>query len=99
MMVKTYKSIFILLSWKIAPSGDLLFICSNQPYKVKEDMVREKIFKLIEEFPDYLVLSRSFNQVNEIMQLEKEVPLNTDDKPYLEFASIQNLMMSTFVLL
>lgn len=96
MMIKTFRKVFKYTSvWRVASSNDLLFIGSNSPYSDNAHQTRKKIFMLSDEYPDYLVLSRPINKVNEDLKFEKNIPLNTDDKPFLEFASIHNLIMGT----
>lgn len=94
MMLKTFGSVFSEVYLWRAPKGlDLLMLGSRKPFvfSAKEIKERVTILNRSNEPLDFM-LSREPGQVKEIMRAEKNVPLNTDDKPFLEFHAARNFI-------
>lgn len=92
MMLKTFTSVFShAYLWKV--SMDLILVGSREPgtFSSTEIMQRVAALKKPDDFLEYR-LSRSPEQLREIA-VRRDVPLNTDDLPLLEFAAINNFIL------
>lgn len=94
MMLKTFGSVFShVYLWK-APRGlDLIMLGSQKPFVFTKEGIKERVmvFNRSNEPLDFM-LSRDPQQVREILMTEEDIPLNTDDRPYLEFHAARNFI-------
>lgn len=91
MMIKTFGSVFRHATlWKVEGSMDLLLVGSDRPFVRHERAVRERVEQLSRGLPLAFALSREDDRIQEIV-MRPEVPLNTDDRPRLEFSVARNL--------
>ena len=92
MMLKTFGTVFPhALLWKVQGSADLLMLGALRPFAMSVEDIRRRVAELDGSSPplDY-VLSRDEAQIAEIVQ-RRDVPLNTDDRPLLEFRIAERL--------
>jgi len=91
-MLKTFNTVFNhtyiwkTAQWKDYKGGDLLFIGSKTPFKYTAEQIEQRVRARI-DYPFYL--SKTPEQVREITK-GNDIPLNTDDKPMLEFTTPRN---------
>ncbi len=91
MMVKTFASAFPYASlWKVKGALDLLLLGSLAPFAKDTDAITRRVAELSPGLALDVVLSRSSAQVAELARRE-DVPVNTDDRPILEFRVARNL--------
>lgn len=94
MMLKTFGAVFgNVFLWK-APRGlDLLMVGSQKPFRFSAEEIHARVAALNRsgEPLDFL-LSRDPAQVREIVLAEPDVPINTDDRPLLEFHAARNFI-------
>ena len=93
MMVKTFASVFPhTYLWKVGSSMDLIMVGSRTPGHLTPDEIMGRVKGLNSHgYPLDYQLSRTPVQVQEIAA-RVEVPLNTDDRPRLEYAVIKNML-------
>ncbi|NWF75662.1 MAG: fused MFS/spermidine synthase [Nitrospirae bacterium] len=98
MMVKTFGSIFdYVYVWAVKHSLDLLLVGSNEPFKFNADEIIERVHTLNKgKFPLIFVLSKNPLQIKEFLSNNSNIPLNTDDRPLLEFHAAKNLLTGVF---
>lgn len=98
MMVKTFGSIFdYVYLWAVKHSLDLLLVGSNEPFKFNADKILERVHTLnTGKFPLIFVLSKNPLQIKEFLLNNSNIPLNTDDRPLLEFHAAKNLLTGVF---
>lgn len=93
-MVKTFAEVFPhVYIWKVPISADLIMIGSKTPFIMDEAKVREDVAAmnmLPGELP--FVLSKTPEQVREIVENTPHLPINRDDKPVVEFLVARNVM-------
>ncbi len=90
MMVKTFASAFPHASlWKVQGSLDLLLLGSVAPFAKETDAIMRRVAELSPALTREVVLSRSPAQVADLARRE-DVPVNTDDRPILEFRVARN---------
>jgi spermidine synthase len=90
MMVKTFATAFPHASlWKVEGSRDLLLLGSTDPFDHATDEVLARARTAVGTAAVDLKLSRTPDQIREIAA-RPDVPLNTDDRPRLEFAIARN---------
>ncbi|MDP2168182.1 MAG: fused MFS/spermidine synthase [Thermodesulfovibrionales bacterium] len=95
--IKTFASVFDhVYVWKSPDHDNFTLIGSHEPFSFTEKDVFEKMkkWKLIPEghletYPVRLILTP--DKVRAIAEMP-DIPLNTDDKPYLEFAMTRNFI-------
>ena len=94
MMVKTFSSSFkYVYVWAVEHSLDLLLVGSNSPFKYNAEEIVERVHKLnTNGFPLSFILSKNPEQIQEVVQRYNNIPLNTDDRPLLEFHVAMNLL-------
>jgi len=94
MMVKTFATVFPhSLLWKVPDGLDLILLGSRQPLRRSPAEIRERVALLnTSHVPLEYVLSRDSAQVAEIAAMP-DVPINTDDRPILEFKAAWNLVV------
>lgn len=94
MMIKTFGSVFEhVYLWKIQPSMDLILIGSKSPFRLSPEEIIERTNALNTKGADLpFVLSRTPEQIKKILEAKNEIPINTDDKPLLEFHAAKNLI-------
>jgi len=93
MMIKTFASAFPHASlWKVPGSMDLILIGSRASLPRSAEEIRHRVSELNSGGPPLsYVLSRTPEAVREIA-LRSDVPVNTDDRPILEFSVTRNLL-------
>ncbi len=95
MLIKTFGSVFEhVYLWKVtAQTLDRILIGSNEPFSFSKEEIIERIQKLNRfDIPLPFEISRSPEQIKEIIRTRDDIPLNTDDKPYIEFHAARNLL-------
>jgi spermidine synthase len=92
MMLRTFGSVFPhVYLWKVR--FDLLMVGSLQPFSFSASEIEERTQRLNRSGQELkFVLSRVPEQVRQIIGSEKNIPLNTDDKPFLEFHAARNFI-------
>ncbi|MEW6200744.1 MAG: fused MFS/spermidine synthase, partial [bacterium] len=93
-MLKTFAAVFPYTSiWKVPMSGDLLFLGSKERISMESESIIREV-KELNEFPVALpfVISRTQEQVREIIDKSGDMRINTDDRPLLEFTAARNLV-------
>jgi spermidine synthase len=94
MMVRTFGSVFEHVHlWKVKHSYDLILVGSEVPFIFNAEEIKKRTMELNKsgvELP--FVLSRGPEQVREIVKQRLDIPLNTDDRPVLEFHAARNLI-------
>jgi spermidine synthase len=93
MMLKTFASVFPnTWLWKVTNSLDLIMIGSTSPGSFSADEVAARVRRLnVHNYPLDFQLSRTPEQVREIAA-GNDVPVNTDDRPLLEYAVVGNML-------
>jgi spermidine synthase len=90
MMIKTFGSVFPhAMLWKVEGSMDLLLVGSDSPFARDDRAIKERVDQLSTR-PLAFDLSRSSEKILEIVR-RADIPLNTDDRPRLEFSVARNL--------
>ena len=94
MMVKTFGSAFrYVYVWAVQHSLDLLLVGSNMPFQYGPGEIVERVSRLnTSSFPLNYVLSKTPDQIQEIISNNPDTPFNTDDRPLLEFHASRNLL-------
>ncbi len=94
MMVKTFGSVFNYVKvWAVQHSLDLLLVGSHTPFQYSPEETIDRVYALNKSnFPLTFVLLKSYEQINEILREDQNIPLNTDDRPLLEFHASRNLL-------
>ncbi len=94
MMLRTFGSVFDhVYLWKVQHSLDLIMVGSNTAFGIEPDEIVERVLSLNTDgvFLPF-VLSRTPEQVRDIVTNEANIPLNTDDRPILEFHVARNFI-------
>lgn len=93
MMLKTFASVFPhTCLWKVNSSLDLIMVGSRSPFSRTTDEIIGGVKRLnTHSYPLDYVLSRTPAQVAEVAA-RVDIPLNTDDRPLLEYAVINNII-------
>jgi len=98
-MVRTFGSVFPHASvWKVPLTMDLIMIGSRTPFARSVEEIQRRVSELTLGTPIPYVLSRSPEEVREIAQ-RQDVPLNTDDRPIVEFSVARNLLAGNLALI
>jgi len=99
MMIKTFRSVFpYTYLWKVA-NEDLLLIGSLKSVNVTADEIRSRVDALNQSgIPLVFNLSRTPEQIDEIMK-SSSLPINTDDRPRIEFRVANNILLGDLSLL
>lgn len=94
MMVKTFASVFPhTYIWKVTSSLDLIMVGSREPFRVTPQEIMARVREMNHSgIPLDYTLSRTPEQVQEIAA-RPEVPVNSDDLPLLEFATVDNMIL------
>lgn len=92
MMVKTFGSVFAHVNvWKIY-DGDIIMVGSMEPFKFKPDDT-EKIVSMLDKNKSSLNFGLVMRSVDvAVLRFDKEIPLNTDNHPVLEFKVVNNML-------
>lgn len=93
MMLKTFATVFPhTYLWKVNSSLDLIMVGSKTPFVRTADEITARVKQLnLHGYPLDYILSRTPPQVAEVAA-RNDVPLNTDDRPRLEYAVINNMI-------
>lgn len=93
-LLKTFASAFPHAQlWKLPRSMNLLLIGSDSPFPVTSQEIGERISAMNKGRYDLVyTISREPHQLQEIAK-NGNLPLNTDDKPILEFSAVNNLIL------
>jgi spermidine synthase len=99
MMLKTFGSAFPHAQlWKVPDGLDLILLGSREPL-VAPKTVQQRVAALNHSGPNLeYVLSRESDEIAAIAA-DPRVPLNTDDRPILEFHAARNLLIGDLGLL
>ncbi len=94
MMVKTFGSVFdYVYVWAVKHSLDLLLVGSKEPFKFHADEIVERVYSLnTSSFPLVFILSKNPLEIRDFLLNSSHIPLNTDDRPLLEFHAAKNLL-------
>lgn len=94
MMLKTFVSVFPhSYLWKVTKSLDLILVGSLDPISSTAEEIMQRVTWMNSGGdPLGYSLSRNPQQLREIAQ-RKDVPVNTDDRPLLEFATADNFVL------
>jgi spermidine synthase len=94
MMLRTFGSTFKhVYLWRIDSTLDLMLVGSNEPFIFSADEIGKRVASLnINQYQIEFVLSRTPEQVRAIVNERTEIPLNTDDRPLLEFHAARNYL-------
>jgi spermidine synthase len=100
LMIKTFASVFPhTMLWKVPHALDLILVGSREPLAFTAAEIQERVKELNDSGEDLLyVLSRTPEQIAEIAARE-DVPVNTDDRPILEFHAARNLVIGDLALI
>jgi spermidine synthase len=100
LMVKTFASVFPqAMLWKATDGLDLILLGSREPFSVGPSVIQARVEELNGgRWPLNYRLSRSPDEIAEI-SAQDEVPINTDDRPILEFRVARNLRVGNLALL
>lgn len=93
MMVKTFATVFPhSCLWKVNGSLDLIMVGSRTPLAVSPEKIMARVKELnTHGYPLDYELSRDSSQVRAIAA-RTDVPINSDDRPRLEYAVINNMI-------
>jgi spermidine synthase len=90
MMIKTFATVFPFTTlWKVPGSMDLILLGSRTPFVRSPDEVLRRVAVQHRGSPLPFVLSRGVQEVADIAR-RPDVPVNTDDRPLLEFRVARN---------
>lgn len=94
MMLKTFGTVFQnVYLWKATDALDLLLVGSRVPFIYDAAEIRSRVAALNKSGGKLdFVISRNPGQVRKILRTEEDVPLNTDDKPFLEYHAARNFI-------
>jgi len=97
MMLKTFGSEFRhVYLWRVGDSMDRIMIGSDEPFPFTKEEVMERLQLLNKRgYALDVTVSQEPRQVAGIVRMD-EVPLNTDDKPLLEFSTVRNVVMGAW---
>lgn len=91
--VKTFTTVFPHASlWKVPRSNDLILIGSATPFFFPPEVVQEKVTLLVGEEELSLTLSKSPEEITEIVRTFRHLPVNSDDRPILEFNMVKSFI-------
>jgi spermidine synthase len=98
MMVKTFGSAFrYVYVWSVSQSLDILLVGSNTPFAYDPQEIMSRVDMLNRTgFPLTFALLKGPEQVQDVVRDASAIPLNTDDRPLLEFHAARNLLRSAF---
>lgn len=94
MMLKTFVSVFPhSYLWKVTSSMDLILVGGLEPITIPAEQIMDRVAAMNgANRPLVYTLSRNPEQLREIAR-RPEVPINTDDRPLLEFATADNFVL------
>jgi spermidine synthase len=94
MMINTFGRVFEnVFLWKVPKSKDLVMVGSLTPFRFDSDEIVERVRWLNRDgFPLDFLLSRDPGQTREIVRENIHMPVNTDDRPILEFRAARNFI-------
>lgn len=93
-MLKTFSSVFPhVYLWKVEHTLDLIMVGSREPFEPGPEEVRERTETLnLTPYPIPVTLSRTPQQVSDIVAGAADMPVNTDDHPIIEFHVARNIL-------
>jgi len=94
MMIRTFGSEFEhVYLWRVPHSMDLIMLGSNEPFAHGSDDIVRRVAELnVDGIPLQYEFSRTPDQIREIVRSRTDIPVNTDDRPSLEFRVAMNLI-------
>jgi spermidine synthase len=94
MLVRTFGSVFEnVYLWKPEERLERILIGSHEPFAFSREEIVERTLRLNRmERPLRFVLSREPKQIRDIIKTRDDIPLNTDDKPSIEFHAARNIL-------
>jgi spermidine synthase len=94
MMVRTFGSVFRhVFIWKVPQSVDLIMVGSREPFPFSADEIAERARAMnASGLTLDFKLSKTPGEVREIIRMNPDIPLNTDDLPLLEFRMVRNIL-------
>jgi spermidine synthase len=93
MMVKTFRSSFKYVILANEPSMEIILLGSNSPFKYGVREIIQRVNKLnTSGLALPYALSTNPMQLGQAFQRRQDVPLNTDDRPLLEFHAARNVL-------
>lgn len=94
MMLKTYGSAFkYVYLYRVPVSLDLIMLGSNEPFALSPEKLAEKVQSVDKSGVKLdFVLAADPSQVRQIIRDNPDIPLNTDDRPLLEFHAARNFL-------
>lgn len=95
MMLRTFGSVFgHVYMWKTGESLDIIMVGSNEPFMFGPEEIGERVQALnIWNAPLPYALSRTPEQIRRETDRTRGLPLNTDDRPILEFHVAKNFLV------
>jgi spermidine synthase len=100
MVIRTFVSVFPHARlWKVPRSLDLLLVGGGAPFVSSPERIQEKLEAMAEgERPPAVLLSRGEAELRAIAA-DESVPINSDDRPILEFRAARNLRVGDLSIL
>ena len=94
MMLKTFGSVFnYVYLWKVPESLDLIMVGSNERFGLSAEQIRERAHTMNTSGKELdFILSKSPEEVRELISANPEIPLNTDNLPILEYHVVRNIL-------
>jgi spermidine synthase len=93
-LLKTFSEVFDYgYLWKIEHPLNLMLVGSQEPFEFGSDEIMKRTAALnISNIPLNYVRSRGPDEIREIVRSRDDIPLNTDDRPLIEFHAAVNLL-------
>ena len=99
LMLRTFTSVFPRASlWRVPGSLDLIVLGSLSPFSRPPEEVERRVLEAAPALQGEFSLSREPDQLAELSRRE-DVPINTDDRPLLEFRLARNFRVGDLVVL
>jgi spermidine synthase len=93
MMIKTFASSFKYMRSATLPSKEILLLGSNSPFKCNAQEIIKRVNQLnTSGLALPYALPTNPEQMQEAALRQQNVPVNTDDRPLLEFHVVMNLL-------
>jgi len=93
MMIKTFSSSFQYVTSAVQPTSEILLLGSNSPFRYSAQEVIKRVNQLNTSGPALpYSLPTNPEQMREAALRQQNVPVNTDDRPILEFHVVMNVL-------